>query len=89
MLGLGETDDEVDAVLDDCVAAGVDLVTIGQYLQPAPDCLPVARYVPPEGFAALEGRGERRALRVVAAPLVRSSYRAGELLTARGDRIGA
>jgi lipoic acid synthetase len=80
MVGLGETDDEVDAVLGDCVAAGVDLVTIGQYLQPATDCLPVARYVTPARFAAWERRGADLGLRLRAAPFVRSSYRAGELL---------
>jgi lipoic acid synthetase len=80
MVGLGETDDEVDAVLGDCVAAGVDLVTIGQYLQPATDCLPVARYVTPARFAAWEQTGAAMGLRLRAAPFVRSSYRAGELL---------
>ena len=82
MLGLGETGDEVDAVLRDCVAAGADLVAIGQYLQPDPACLAVARYVPPEEFDALRGRGERLGLHVIAAPFVRSSYRAGEALAA-------
>ena len=53
MLGLGETADEVGAVLADCVAAGVDLVTVGQYLCPAAGCLPVVRYVTPDEFAAL------------------------------------
>jgi len=80
MVGLGETDAEVDAVLGDCVAAGVDLVTIGQYLQPAAGCLPVARYVAPARFAAWERIGATLGLRVRAAPFVRSSYRAGELL---------
>jgi lipoic acid synthetase len=80
MVGLGETDAEVDAVLGDCVAAGVDLVTIGQYLQPAAGCLPIARYVAPARFAAWERCGAGLGLRVRAAPFVRSSYRAGELL---------
>ncbi len=80
MVGLGETDAEVDAVLGDCVAAGVDLVTIGQYLQPAAGCLPVARYAAPARFAAWERSGATLGLRVRAAPFVRSSYRAGELL---------
>jgi lipoic acid synthetase len=80
MVGLGETDDEVDAVLGDCVAAGVDLVTIGQYLQPAAGCLPVARFVTPARFLEWERRGADLGLRLRAAPFVRSSYRAGELL---------
>jgi len=80
MLGLGETMDEVDAVLADCVAAGVDLVTVGQYLQPGPGCLPVARYVEPAEFEALRGRGASLGLHVVAGPFVRSSYRAREAL---------
>jgi lipoic acid synthetase len=78
MVGLGETWDEVDIVLADCVAAGVDMVTVGQYLQPNRTCLPVVRFVPPEEFSALERRGAALGLHVIAAPLVRSSYRAGE-----------
>jgi lipoic acid synthetase len=80
MLGLGESPAEVDAVLRDCVGAGVDLVTIGQYLQPDARCLPVARYATPEEFADCERRGGCLGLTVRAAPFVRSSYRAGELL---------
>jgi lipoic acid synthetase len=83
MLGLGETADEVGAVLADCVAAGVDLVTVGQYLCPTAGCLPVVRYVPPEEFAALPPLGERLGLRVVAGPFVRSSYRAAESFAGR------
>jgi lipoic acid synthetase len=81
MVGLGESRDEVAAVLADCVAAGVDLVTIGQYLRPAPDCLPVARYLPPGEFDELRDVGGSLGLRVVAGPFVRSSYRAGEALS--------
>ena len=83
MVGLGETCDEVAAVLADAAAAGVDAVTIGQYLRPNAGCLPVARYVTPEEFTAYRRRGEDLGLTVVAAPFVRSSYKAGELL-ARG-----
>lgn len=83
MLGLGETADEVAAVLGDCAAAGVDVVTVGQYLCPHDGCLPVARYVPPDEFAALVPLGERLGVRVVAGPLVRSSYRAAETFAAR------
>ena len=80
MVGLGESDDEVGAVLADAAASGADAVTIGQYLQPRAGCLPVARYVSPEEFAGYRRHGEELGLTVVAAPFVRSSYRAGELL---------
>ena len=80
MVGLGETADEVAAVLVDAASAGVDAMTIGQYLQPDAGCLPVVRYVPPAELAAYEERGAALGLTVVAAPFVRSSYRAGKLL---------
>jgi lipoic acid synthetase len=80
MVGLGETAAEVGEVLADAAGAGVDAVTIGQYLQPQAGCLPVARYVTPEEFTGYRRRGEALGLTVVAAPFVRSSYRAGELL---------
>lgn len=80
MVGLGERTAEVEEVLSDCAAAGVDAVTIGQYLQPDAGCLPVARYVEPTEFAFYEKRGAALGLQVAAAPFVRSSYRAGELL---------
>ncbi len=80
MVGLGETAAEVGEVLADAADAGVDAVTIGQYLQPGAGCLPVARYVTPEEFEGYERRGAALGLTVVAAPFVRSSYRAGELL---------
>ena len=67
----------------DAAAAGVDLVTIGQYLQPRRECLPVARFVEPAEFAAWERRGAELGLAVTAAPFVRSSYRAGEALHGR------
>lgn len=89
MLGLGETDDEVDAVLRDCVAAGVDVVTIGQYLRPAPGRAPVARYVPPAEFDQWARAGGRLGLTVVAGPLVRSSYRAGDVLDRGTPAAGA
>jgi lipoyl synthase len=80
MVGLGESAAEVAGVLADAAAAGVDAVTVGQYLQPHAGCLPVARYVTPEEFEGYERRGAALGLTVVAAPFVRSSYRAGELL---------
>lgn len=78
MLGLGETKDEVDAVMRRLVGeANVDVFTVGQYLQPTKEHLPVARYVPPEEFEALARRGTAIGFRhVEAGPLVRSSYHA-------------
>ena len=77
MLGLGETDDEIVAALDDLRRAAVDVVTFGQYLRPTPNHLPVERYVTPEQFERYRQLGlERGFLEVVAGPLVRSSYRA-------------
>ena len=79
MVGLGETLDELTAVLGDLSAAGVDIATIGQYLRPSRDQLPVARYYTPEEFAALKREGERLGIRhVESGPLVRSSYHAHE-----------
>ena len=77
MLGLGERDEEVLDVLRDLRAAGVDVVTLGQYLQPTKDHLPVARYVSPEEFDRIADAGrEMGFLHVEAGPLVRSSYHA-------------
>jgi lipoic acid synthetase len=77
MLGLGETDAEVAAALDDLRHAAVDIVTFGQYLRPTPNHLAVERYVTPEEFEGYRRSGlERGFLEVVAGPLVRSSYRA-------------
>jgi lipoic acid synthetase len=77
MLGLGETDDEIVAALDDLKQSAVDIVTFGQYLRPTPNHLAVERYVTPEQFEGYRKQGlERGFLEVVAGPLVRSSYRA-------------
>jgi len=78
MVGLGETEAEVLGVLDDLASVGCRIVTIGQYLQPTPAQVPVARYWPPEAFAALERHGAALGLEVIAGPFVRSSYRAEE-----------
>ena len=81
MLGLGEHDAEIDACLGDLRAAGVDIVTLGQYLRPTANHLPVVRYVTPEEFQALRARALARGfLECVAGPLVRSSYRAERAL---------
>ncbi len=83
MVGVGETDDEVLDALRQLRGAGVELVTLGQYLapgRPGSRFLPVDRYVPPEQFAAWEQTARELGFQGVAAgPLVRSSYRAGEL----------
>jgi lipoic acid synthetase len=88
MVGLGETADEVAGVLADASAVGVDAMTIGQYLQPGAACLPVARYVEPTEFETYRERGAALGLQVAAAPFVRSSYRAGELLEHRRPAPG-
>ena len=77
MLGLGETENEIDSVLDDLVAIGCDILTLGQYLQPTPQHLPVDRWVHPDEFKMWKERGENRGIRhIEAGPLVRSSYHA-------------
>ncbi len=79
MLGLGEREDEVLAVMDDLRAADVDFLTIGQYLRPTPDHAPVARYVPPDEFGSYRERGLAKGFLLVAAsPLTRSSYHASD-----------
>ncbi len=83
MVGLGETFEELSAVLRDLSAAGVDLVTIGQYLRPSGDQLPVARFYAPEEFSALRREGLRLGIRhIESGPLVRSSYHAHEQASA-------
>lgn len=79
MLGLGETPAEVEQVMRDCVAAGVEIFTLGQYLQPSSWHLPVAEFVTPAQFKEYERIGLALGFKYVASgPLVRSSYRAGE-----------
>jgi lipoic acid synthetase len=77
MLGVGETLDEVTAALQDLREAGCDIVTLGQYLQPSAQQLPVSRYVTPVEFETLRTEAQRLGFRhVEAGPLVRSSYHA-------------
>jgi lipoic acid synthetase len=78
MVGLGETRDEIVAVLGDLRDAGCQAVTIGQYLRPTPKQVEVVRYWSPEEFADLEKVGAELGLEVFAGPFVRSSYRAEE-----------
>lgn len=80
MLGLGETRDELLDVFADLLDHGVDFLTLGQYLQPTLDSLPVERYVPPEEFDELGALARRMGFkRVASGPLVRSSYHAREM----------
>ena len=80
MVGLGETDDELRQALRDLRSVGCDIVTVGQYLQPARRCLPVERYVTPEEFVALEKEALAMGFRgALFGPLVRSSFRADSL----------
>ncbi len=80
MLGLGESPDDLEQALRDLRGAGVDLLTLGQYLRPAPEHVPVRRYVPPEEFEHWRVRAlELGFAGVEAGPMVRSSYRADAL----------
>ena len=80
MVGLGERAAEVEQSMRDLRAVGVEVLTLGQYLRPSAWHLPVVEFVTPEAFAAYESEGRRLGFRYVASgPLVRSSYRAGEL----------
>jgi lipoic acid synthetase len=84
MLGLGETMDEVLAVMGDLRASGVDILTLGQYLRPSMKHLPVIRYVAPEEFAELKRRGYEMGFQhVESGPLVRSSYHAADAVDVR------
>src|SRR5512137_3177174 len=80
MVGLGETTSEVEQAMRDLRAVGVEVLTLGQYLRPSAWHLPVVEFVTPEAFAVHEAAGRQLGFRYVASgPLVRSSYRAGEL----------
>jgi lipoic acid synthetase len=85
MVGLGETDAEILQVMRDLRAHDVDMLTIGQYLQPSPHHLPVERYVHPEAFAMFEREAEAMGFRHAAiGALVRSSYHADRQAHAAG-----
>jgi len=84
MLGLGETREEVLDTLADLLEAGCRLLTLGQYLRPSLDQMPVVRYLPPEEFDLLGWMARRMGFHQVASgPLVRSSYHAGEMVENR------
>ncbi|HLY72739.1 MAG TPA: lipoyl synthase [Planctomycetota bacterium] len=88
-VGHGETWDEILAVMDDLGRIRLDILTIGQYLQPTREHLAVKRFYTPEEFDTLRGEAKKRGIRYVqAGPLVRSSYRAEEPFETPGDRGG-
>ena len=81
MLGLGETEEEILELMDDALAAGVSVITIGQYLQPTKSHYPLARYASPEDFQRYKEKALKIGFRFVAsAPLARSSYKAWEVM---------
>jgi lipoic acid synthetase len=86
MLGLGETHDEIVELLRDIRAHKVDIVTIGQYLRPSPQHLPIERYVPPDEFREYARIGREMGFRnVYSGPLVRSSYHAWDQVKQLAD----
>jgi lipoic acid synthetase len=88
MLGLGETRDEIVALLRDLRARDVDIITIGQYLRPTKDHLPIDRYVTPDEFREYWRIGREMGFRhVESGPLVRSSYHAWDQLKAADRRL--
>ena len=90
MLGLGESNDEVLATMDDLRAIGCDLLTLGQYLRPTANHLPVERFVTPEEFLELrEAALARGFVECVSGPMVRSSYRAERALAGNNCGISA
>lgn len=87
MLGLGETDEEIIQTMDDLRAHNVDILTLGQYLQPTKNHLSIHRYVTPETFAELRQIGLKKGFfEVASGPLVRSSYRADRVF--KRDNLG-
>jgi lipoyl synthase len=79
MLGLGETREETLGAMQDIAAQGTQILTLGQYMQPTPEHLPIERYVHPDEFAEFKQLGEAMGIKhVEAGPLVRSSYHAFE-----------
>lgn len=94
MVGLGETREEVAQVMDDMRAAGIDFITIGQYLQPTPKHAPVMKWWTPEEFEGLTKMAKAKGfLMVSATPLTRSSHHAGDdfekLKAARDSKFGS
>lgn len=87
MLGLGETKEEILQTMDDCRQVGIDILTLGQYLQPTPNHCNIARYVSPEEFTELREIGLQKGFfEVASGPFVRSSYRADRVF--KKDNLG-
>lgn len=83
MLGLGETDEQIEQTMTDLRSVDVNCITLGQYMQPTKRHLKVVEYVTPEKFSFWERKGnELGFLYVASGPLVRSSYKAGEFFIA-------
>jgi len=88
MVGLGETDEELRQALRDLRSVGCDIVTVGQYLQPARRCLPVERYVAPDEFIVLEKEALAMGFKgALCGPLVRSSFHAEEVAKRLGVQV--
>jgi len=88
IVGFGETDEEIKQTLADLAEAGVSIVTIGQYLQPTRQHVPVARYIPPDEFELYKDWGQAAGIaQVVSGPFVRSSYHAAETAEAALDKL--
>ena len=87
MLGLGETDAQIETTLADLLAHGCDLLTIGQYLAPSKDHFPVKKYYTPEDFSRWGDKAGKMGFKaVLSGPLVRSSYRADRLYKSAGGK---
>jgi lipoic acid synthetase len=85
MIGLGESAEELDRLFADLAGAGVDIVTVGQYLRPSREHLPVRRYYRPDEFESIAATARKAGIGVVVAgPYVRSSYRAAEAYAEAG-----
>jgi lipoyl synthase len=79
MLGLGETETELFQAMDDLLDSDVQVLTLGQYLRPTPNHLPVVEYIRPEAFESYKGIAGQKGFKYVASgPLVRSSYHAAD-----------
>lgn len=90
MLGLGEEIEEIHQGMDDVLAAGVDILTIGQYLRPSLRHLPLLKHYHPDEFKELKQLGERKGIpHVESGPLVRSSYHAAEQVDELLDRVAS
>lgn len=80
MIGLGETEEQIEQAMNDLLEVGVEMLTIGQYLQPSSRCLSVKEFIAPEKFEEFRKTGLKKGFKaVVCAPFARSSYKAGEL----------